>query len=89
MSLKTQRLEMRLTPEDKQLLEQAAALRGVAVTSFALTLLVENARAIVEASQRTTLSRADQERFLALLDEEQEPKPALVEAVRRLKKHRG
>ncbi len=85
MSLKTQRLEMRLSPEHKELLEQAAALRGVAVTSFALTILVENARAIVEASRRTALTKTDQERFLALLDQDQEPAPALVEAVRRLK----
>ena len=87
MTTKTDRLEMRLTPENKELLEQAAAALGQPLTSFALSLLIERARAILEQRNRTTLSIRDGRRFMRILDDS-EPSAALKAAARRYRKLR-
>lgn len=89
MANRTARLEMRLRPEDKHLLEQAAALSGQPVTSFALSSLLEKARAMIEASATITLTHRDMKRLFEILDADDEPSPALKAAVRRYKAGRG
>ena len=89
MSLKSERLEMRLTAEHKQLLERAAALSGQPLSSFALSLLLERAREIMHQFEMTRLSVADQSTFLALLDADDEPTPALRAAAKSVKRNRG
>ena len=44
MATKTERVEMRLNPEHKELLERAAALSGQTVSAFGVPLLIEKAR---------------------------------------------
>lgn len=83
MSTKTDRLEMRLTAEQKELLERAAAISGQAVTGFALSHLLDTARDVIERHQRTALSLRDGRRFLELLEADATPAPALVAAARR------
>jgi uncharacterized protein (DUF1778 family) len=89
MATRTARLEMRLTPEDKLLLEQAAALSGQPLTSFALSSLLEKARTMVANSATITLSRRDMKRFYEILEADEEPAPALKAAVRRYGERRG
>lgn len=88
MPVKSQRLEMRISVEHKRLLEQAAAIRGQPLSSFALARLVEDAEAVVRAHQTTTLSRRDQKLLLDLLENPPDPVPALKEAVKRWKRNR-
>jgi hypothetical protein len=44
----TARIELRVTPEDKDLIERAAELTGRSVTGFATETLVERALEVVE-----------------------------------------
>jgi len=80
---RTARLDVRVPPETKQLIERAADMEGMSITQFTETALVQQARAIIASHERTLLSRRDQERFLALLEEDQEPTEALNRAVDR------
>lgn len=89
MSARTERLDMRLTPDQKDLLERAASLSGQPLTGFALSHLVERAQEILDRFQRTVLSRRDAERFLDILSSDPEPTPALKAALRRRKARRG
>lgn len=89
MPARTERLDMRLTPEQKDLLERAAQVAGLPLTGFALSHLVERAQEILDRSQRTLLSRRDAERFLDILSADPEPAPALKAALRRRKSRRG
>ncbi|MCC6737770.1 MAG: DUF1778 domain-containing protein [Planctomycetia bacterium] len=89
MPTRTERLDMRLTPEQKDLLERAASLTGQPLTGFALSNLVERAQEIIERSGRTLLSRRDAEKFLKLLEAPPEPVPALKAALRRRNARRG
>lgn len=86
---KDARLEMRLSEDHKRLLEQAAALAGQPLTSFAVSHLLEDAQEILDRHRRTTLSAADQKRFVEILDSDEQPAPALKKAVKRYKKNRG
>ena len=80
---------MRLTGEQKDLIERAARLKGVDVTSFAVPTLLDLAREIVGQNSLATLSARDFKRFLKVLDADLEPAPKLKAAVKRLNKLRG
>jgi len=86
MTMKAERLEMRVTAENRRLIEKAAAVSGQAVTAFAVSHLVAKAKDVLSSHEVTTLSAVDREAFLRILDED-EPVSALVEAVRRHKAH--
>lgn len=80
MATKTERLDVRLSPEHKELLEQAAAISGQPLTSFAVSFLLQKAREVIEQHNRTVLNRNDWDRFLEILETDEEPSPALMKA---------
>ncbi len=88
MSTKTDRLELRLTPQQRELIERAAALRGQVLASFIRSELFERAQEIVDQHAQTELSARDFRRFLDVLDRDPEPVPALKAAFRRHKARR-
>ncbi len=67
------RIELRIKPEEKALLARAAALEHVDLTSFILRKVLPEARAVVDRSERVTLSERDSLKVLDLL--ENPPKP--------------
>ncbi len=70
--IKSERLETRITVEQKKLIEHAAALQGRSLTDFVLDSVQEAARRAIEDHQRLTLSLRDRQAFVeALVD----PKP--------------
>lgn len=85
VATKTERLEMRLNAEHKELLEQAAAVTGQTVSAFGVPLLVAKARETLERHNKTVLSQADAKRFLEILESDEEPVPALKAAAKRVK----
>jgi uncharacterized protein (DUF1778 family) len=89
MTTKTERLEMRLTAEQKQVLERAALLNGQMLASFIRSQLMERAQEIIERHTRTVMSERDFTRFLELIDRSAEPAAALKSAYRRHKKKLG
>ncbi|OWJ67554.1 DUF1778 domain-containing protein [Inquilinus limosus] len=86
---RSERLEARVTAEQKNLIERAAALQGRTVTDFVLTSVQDAARRAIEEHQQLELSVRDSEAFVdALLN----PKPVgdrLRETVRRYRETTG
>jgi len=86
---RAERLEARVTAEQKRLIERAAALQGRTVTDFVLASVQEAARRAIEEHQQLELSVRDSEAFVdALLN----PTPAserLAETVRRYRQATG
>jgi uncharacterized protein (DUF1778 family) len=80
---RAQRLETRVTAEQKTLIEHAAALQGRTVTDFVLTSVQDAVRRTIEEHHQLALSVRDSEAFVdALLN----PKPVndrLRDTVRR------
>ena len=83
------RLDFRLSPEHKSLIERAAAARGQTVSSFALSTLIQAAEEAIQHETRRTLSARDSEVFLTLLDSAREPNAALMKAAKRYKARHG
>lgn len=82
MPRRTDRLDFRLTPSARRLIERAAELSGVPLTAFAVQVLVERAQEVVETETQRRLSERDWKRFVSMLDRETVT-PALAKAVRR------
>ena len=83
------RLDFRLSPEHKSLIERAAAAQGQTVSSFAISTLIRAAEEVIESETRRTLSARDSELFLTMLDSSGAPNAALKEAGERYKARRG
>jgi uncharacterized protein (DUF1778 family) len=86
---RAERLEARITAEQKSLIERAAALQGRTVTDFVLTSVQDAARRAIEEHHQLALSVRDSEAFVdALLN----PKPVndrLRDTVRRYRERAG
>ncbi len=74
------RLDVRLAADHKELIEQAASLRGQSVSAFAVSTLVSEAGRVVEESTALKLSNQDRDAFLAALDNPPEPNARMLEA---------
>ena len=64
---RAQRLETRVTTEQKNLIERAAALQGRTITDFVLTSVQDAARRTIEEHQQFELSVRDSEAFVEAL----------------------
>ena len=83
-------LDLRLPSELKEAVAVAAAHLGQTVDEFAVGVLAQSAREVIEHCGETLLTDRDWERFLALIaDLESEPNPALRAAAARYEKHFG
>ena len=84
-----ERLETRVTADQKSLIETAAALQGRTVTDFVLTSLQDAARRAIEEHQRLDLSVRDSEAFVAALINPQPVNDRLRETARRYRQATG
>jgi len=85
----TARLNFRLSPEHKTLIERAAHSTGQTVSDFAISSLIEDARRALQEARSTTLSLRDGQRFLQMLEQPPAPNAALKRAATRYKKYRA
>ena len=85
MATTNARVEFRLLPEEKDLIEQAVQLLGMTLTEFARPRLVQDARKIVTEHAAARLTDRDRDIFLAMLDAESEPNTRLRQAFREVK----
>jgi len=77
------RFEMRLEKDQKDLLEEAAAVRGQDLTAFALGVLLKEASDVVAQYQTPKLSERGMRAILNLLASPPAPNAALKRAARR------
>jgi uncharacterized protein (DUF1778 family) len=82
---KEARVDIRMSEEHKLILEQAAAVTGQPLTSFVLSSTLDRARDILDRETVTKLSRRDMTRLFEILEEDDEPGPALRKAAKRFK----
>jgi uncharacterized protein (DUF1778 family) len=84
------RIEFRLPSARKAEIERAAIAQNRSLTDFATEILTEAARKVLADQSRhehVQLSNRDRDRFLAMLDSETAPNPALRAAAKRHRKH--
>lgn len=86
---RAERLETRVTAEQKRLIEQAAALQGRSVTDFVLSSVQEAAKRTIEEHQRLELSLRDSQAFVEALLNPPAPNDRLRETVARYRQTMG
>jgi uncharacterized protein (DUF1778 family) len=76
--IKTERLDIRLTGEQKNLIETAAEIEGTTVAGFTVTAVVGKATETIERHKRIALSETEWDNFVAALDEPARTNPRLA-----------
>ncbi len=84
--LRSKRLEIRATPEQKKLFERAAKIRGTTVTDFAVNKLQEAALEIIQETESMRLGAEDRRVFFKALRNPPEPTEYAKAAVARYKR---
>ena len=84
---KSERLEARVTAEQKALIERASALAGRSVSEFVTSAAFAAAQSAIREHEKMVLSEADALAFAQALDRPPEPDGKNREAVRRYKSH--
>lgn len=74
---RSERMEQRIKPSMKQIIEYAATLSGTDTSEFVSTAAFEAAMSKIGAMWRTPLEGEDAARFLAALDRKHEPNQAM------------
>jgi uncharacterized protein (DUF1778 family) len=80
---KNDRLELRLTSDQKQEIEQAAAISGRSVTDFSVALLIEHANEVIRQERELRMSQPAWEAFNAILDQPAKPLSGLADLLQR------
>lgn len=83
MAVKDKRLEVRVTGEQKELIEHAAALEGRSVTDFTTHALTEHAHEVIRREHQVALDAETFDAFRAELDRQAQVVPGLVDLFRR------
>lgn len=76
----TARLEARITPENKALLQHAADIQGRTLTDFVVATVLAEARRAIEQHQTLKLSLEDSEAFVNTLLNPPQPSDSLKAA---------
>ena len=78
-----ERIDLRTSPEIKQLIVRASATAGQSVSAFLIAAAQERARQVLAESETVTLSPRDWEAFFESLDNPGKPRPKLKAAMAR------
>jgi uncharacterized protein (DUF1778 family) len=87
--LKEDRLEARVTPEQKRLIASAAALRGTSITEFVVASAQEAATATIKESELLSLQGEARDVFVKAILSPPSPNQALRKAARRYRQQMG
>lgn len=79
------RLDARVSPKEKALIETAASLRGISVTDFLRTTATDAAHQIIRESEVLTLAERSRKVFVDALLNPPRPNTAATAAARRFK----
>ena len=85
-TIRAARLDIRLKPQAKEKIEQAAAVSHQSITDFVVTSLLRASEEALERQQLIQLSNRDRDLFLAALDTDVRPNRALRKAAERFKR---
>ncbi len=77
---KSENIHFRVSPDEKEIIEKAIVITGQSLTDFAKRSLLGSANQVLEREYMTVLSNRDRDRFLALLDSDDEPNEGLRHA---------
>ncbi len=78
-----ERIDLRTSPEIKELIVRAASTTGMTVSAFLLGTAQERAKQILAEAEMVTLTARDWDAFAKSLDNTEMPRPRLAAAMNR------
>ena len=78
---KIDRIDLRITKDQKEVLARAAGLSGLSLSSFLVTKALDEARKIVSRSDSIVLTDRDRDLFFSLLKRPPKPNKNLVKLI--------
>lgn len=75
------RIDLRVTEEQKDLLERAASLKGISLSAYTLSHLLPVAKQDIDTYERLVLSNRDRDLFLSVMENPPELKGKLKAAI--------
>lgn len=88
-SAKDSRIDLRVTQEQKELLERAVSLKGISLSAYILFHLLPLAKQDIDNYERLVLSDRDRDLFLSVMENPPELKGKLKEAINKYKEEYG
>lgn len=79
--IRTERVQIRIAPTAKRMIERAAALRNTSVSGFVVNSALDAATDLIREHERLVLDECDWNVFLEALLDPPEPNAALRDAV--------
>ena len=83
-ALKKQRIDLRVTAEDKKLIEDAAAMTNQTVSQFMVSTASQRAAEVIEQHRRLILNDESWNLVMDAISTPPAPNPRLIDAARRL-----
>lgn len=83
-ALKKQRIDLRLTDEDKKMIEEAAAMTNQTITQFLVSSASERAAEVIEQHRRLVLNEASWNRVMDAIENPPAPNDKLKRAAKGL-----
>lgn len=80
---KDSRIDLRVTQEQKELLERAASLKGVSLSAYTLFYVLPAAKQEVDSHERLVLSNRDRDLFMSVMENPPALKGKLKSAIRK------
>ncbi len=84
MAVKKQRIDLRLSPNDKSLIEEAAAMTNQTITQFMVNSASERAAEVIEQHRRLILNEESWALVMDALSKPAAPNEKLQRAAKRL-----
>lgn len=86
---KDSRIDLRVTQEQKELLERAASLKGVSLSAYTLFYVLPAAKQDVDSHERLVLSNRDRDLFLSMMENPPKLKGKLKSAIKKYREKYG
>ncbi len=84
--LRTERIEARVTKQEKEVIATAASLRGISDSDLVRTAITDAANRIIAESQTLTLSEQERRTFVQALMNPPKPTKAAIAAAKRFRR---
>ena len=88
-SAKDCRIDLRVTQEQKELLERAASLKGISLSAYTLFHLLPAAKQDIDVHERLVLSNRDRDLFMSVMENPPELKGKLKSAIHKYREKYG
>jgi uncharacterized protein (DUF1778 family) len=88
MAVRTDRVEARVSPDQRERIERAAAFAGESMSTFMVSAAVQRADEVIAERSATVVPADYFDQLLAALDEPPEKAPRLAAAAKKTRRHR-